>query len=246
MRLFGLIGKPLTHSFSKGYFNTFFQENGIRDHRYENFELDQINALTDLVGSQSGLAGLNVTIPYKEVVLPYLHFQDEVVQAVGACNCIKISAGQLFGFNTDVIGFRESLRSRLKSHHNKALILGTGGAAKAVAYILKQLDIEYLTVSRKTNSDSLSYEEVNAEMLADHTLIVNTTPLGMYPHLETYPPIDYTKLSSAHLLYDLVYNPEKTSFLQQGEANGATILNGYEMLLIQAKESWRIWNDQTC
>jgi shikimate dehydrogenase len=246
MRLFGLIGKPLTHSFSKGYFNTFFQENGIRDHLYENFELDQINALTDLVVSQSGLAGLNVTIPYKEVVLPYLHFQDEVVQSVGACNCIKISAGQLYGFNTDVIGFRESLRSRLKSHHNKALILGTGGAAKAVAYILKQLDIEYLTVSRKTNSDSLSYEEVNAEMLADHTLIVNTTPLGMYPHLETYPPIDYTKLSSAHLLYDLVYNPEKTSFLQQGEANGATILNGYEMLLIQAKESWRIWNDQTC
>jgi len=246
MRLFGLIGKPLTHSFSKGYFNTFFQENGIRDHLYENFELDQINALTDLVVSQSGLAGLNVTIPYKEVVLPYLHFQDEVVQSVGACNCIKISAGQLFGFNTDVIGFRESLRSRLKSHHNKALILGTGGAAKAVAYILKQLDIEYLTVSRKTHSDSLSYEEVNAEMLTVHTLIVNTTPLGMYPHLETYPPIDYSKLSSAHLLYDLVYNPEKTSFLQQGEANGATILNGYEMLLIQAKESWRIWNDQTC
>ena len=243
MRLFGLIGKPLTHSFSKGYFTNFFQQNGIADCRYENFELDQIQSFTELVKSQSQLAGLNVTIPYKEAVLPFLHFQDDVVRAIGACNCIKVSNGQLYGFNTDVIGFRESLSSRLKPHHTRALILGTGGAAKAVAYALGQLAIKYQIVSRKEQEGLLNYETLNEKLLIAHTLIVNTTPLGMYPQIDTFPPIDYSRLTSDHLLFDLVYNPERTAFLEKGSQFGADVMNGHEMLLIQAKESWRIWND---
>ena len=243
MRLFGLIGKPLTHSFSKSYFTNFFQQNGIADCRYENFELDQIQSFTELVKSQSQLAGLNVTIPYKEAVLPFLHFQDDVVRAIGACNCIKVSNGQLYGFNTDVIGFRESLSSRLKPHHTRALILGTGGAAKAVAYALGQLAIKYQIVSRKEQEGLLNYETLNEKLLIAHTLIVNTTPLGMYPQIDTFPPIDYSRLTSDHLLFDLVYNPERTAFLEKGSQFGADVMNGHEMLLIQAKESWRIWND---
>ena len=243
MRLFGLIGKPLTHSFSKGYFTNFFQQNGIADCRYENFELDQIQSFTELVKSQSQLAGLNVTIPYKEAVLPFLHFQDDVVRAIGACNCIKVSNGQLYGFNTDVIGFRESLSSRLKPHHTRALILGTGGAAKAVAYALDQFAIKYQIVSRKEQEGLLNYETLNEKLLIAHTLIVNTTPLGMYPQIDTFPPIDYSRLTSDHLLFDLVYNPERTAFLEKGSQFGADVMNGHEMLLIQAKESWRIWND---
>ena len=243
MRLFGLIGKPLTHSFSKGYFTNFFQQNGIADCRYENFELDQILSLTELVKSQSQLAGLNVTIPYKEAVLPFLDFQDDVVRAIGACNCIKVLNSQLYGFNTDVIGFRESLSSRLKPHHTQALILGTGGAAKAVAYALDQLAIKYQIVSRKEQEGLLSYEGLDKKVLSIHTLIVNTTPLGMYPQIDTFPPIDYSHLTSDHLLFDLVYNPERTAFLEKGSQFGADVMNGHEMLLIQAKESWRIWND---
>ena len=243
MRLFGLIGKPLTHSFSKGYFTNFFQQNGIADCRYENFELDQIQSFTELIKSQSQLAGLNVTIPYKEAVLPFLHFQDDVVRAIGACNCIKVSNGQLYGFNTDVIGFKESLSSRLKPHHTRALILGTGGAAKAVAYALDQFAIKYQIVSRKEQEGLLNYETLNEKLLIAHTLIVNTTPLGMYPQIDTFPPIDYSRLTSDHLLFDLVYNPERTAFLEKGSQFGADVMNGHEMLLIQAKESWRIWND---
>ena len=165
------------------------------------------------------------------------------MKGIGACNCIKVLNGQLYGFNTDVIGFRESLSSRLKPHHTRALILGTGGAAKAVAYALDQLAIKYQIVSRKEQEGLLNYEALNEKMLSAHTLIVNTTPLGMYPQIDTFPPIDYSRLTSDHLLFDLVYNPERTAFLEKGSQFGADVMNGHEMLLIQAKESWRIWND---
>jgi len=242
MRLYGLIGKPLTHSFSKAYFTEKFSKLGIDDCSYENFELASIDDLRNLLSNQSQLKGLNVTIPYKEQVLPFLYYQDDVVKAVGACNCIRIVEGKLYGFNTDVTGFQHSLQPLLKSHHSKALILGTGGAAKAVAYSLNQLGIEYKFVSRKIIGNGLAYEEIDRNMLNEYSIIINTTPLGMYPNIEQEPPLPYHFISEQHLLFDLIYNPAKTSFLQRGEESGATTLNGHQMLIIQAEESWKIWN----
>jgi len=242
MRLFGLIGKPLTHSFSKSYFTDKFSREAIDNCRYESFELDQINEITDLIRSHPELNGLNVTIPYKEAVLQFLDYQSEVVRSIGACNCIKIEKGELSGFNTDVFGFRISLEKLLKPAHNKGLILGSGGAAKAVGYVLDQLGISYKVVSRKKEPGQISYEELDEELIEQHKLIVNTTPLGMYPKEDTYPPIPFEFISTAHLLYDLIYNPEQTLFLKKGAMQGAVIKNGYEMLHLQAEESWRIWN----
>jgi shikimate dehydrogenase len=186
---------------------------------------------------------LNVTIPYKEQVLTFLNERSVVVQEIEACNCIKIINGKLHGFNTDVIGFKNSLQPKLKPHHKKALILGTGGAAKAVKYALKELEIEYLLVSRRKEFGDLGYEDVDDEILKQYTLIINTTPLGMFPNMNDDPPIPYEFLTPQHFLFDLVYNPEKTKFLQHGEKQGAQIANGHEMLILQAEESWRIWNE---
>ncbi|HEX9512601.1 MAG TPA: shikimate dehydrogenase [Puia sp.] len=243
MRKFGLIGYPLSHSFSQRYFTEKFEREGIADASYSVYPLAQIGELTALFGDPE-LCGLNVTIPYKEQVLPFLDGRNEVVQEINACNCIRIEKGKRVGYNTDVVGFRESLLKKLQPHHEQALILGTGGASKAVEYVIKKLGISYRFVSRRPrpSTTDLSYEQVDASLLRSCTLLVNTTPLGMYPKTEDCPPLPYEAIGSRHYLFDLVYNPEKTSFLQKGEERGAVIENGYEMLILQAEESWRIWN----
>jgi Shikimate 5-dehydrogenase len=241
MRLFGLIGMPLAQSFSKKYFTEKFEKEGIADSMYELFPLEEIHQLSDLLLRHSNLEGLNVTIPYKEQVLPYLHAIDEEAKAIGACNCIKIKDGKLTGFNTDAPAFRESLLQQLQPHHNKALVLGTGGAAKAVVHVLRGLGIPFTYVSRSSGS-GLVYEELSREIMEEYPLIINTTPLGSFPKMDTAPAIPYEYLTERHYLYDLVYNPAKTLFLQQGEERGATIKNGYEMLVGQAELSWKIWN----
>ena len=243
MRLFGLLGYPLSHSFSKKYFEVKFAHEQLMDCRYENFELSSIHQLPDLIRDQPSLQGFNITIPYKQQIIPFLHEENEVVQQTGACNCVKLVDGRLVGYNTDVEGFSQSLKKQLRPFHKHALILGTGGAAKAVAYVLKGMRIPYNFVSRRHQhpDNCLSYDEVNEQVLHTHQLIINTSPTGMYPNVHTAPPIAYQALTDQHFLFDLTYNPEKTLFLQQGESKGAAIQNGYDMLVIQAEESWKIW-----
>lgn len=244
MRRFGLIGKTLKHSFSKPYFEKKFAEEGITDCTYNNFELQSIDDFPKLITANPELRGLNVTIPYKEEVLQFLQSKNKIVEEIEACNCIKIVNGQLHGFNTDAVAFKNSLQKYVKPYHKCALILGTGGASKAVQYALKELNIDFLLVSRrKQDVNQIGYEDVGADTIKAHKIIINTTPLGMYPNTEQDPPIPYKALTPEHLLYDLIYNPAKTKFLQHGEEKGAQIVNGYEMLLAQAEESWRIWNE---
>lgn len=243
MRRFGLIGKTLKHSFSKNYFTQKFKENHINDCSYETFELQSIDQFPNLFQTCPDIAGLNVTIPYKEDVIKFLDEKNDIVKEIGACNCIKVTEGKLHGFNTDVIGFKNSLQPKLKQQHTKALILGSGGAAKAVQYALKELEIEFTVVSRRKEFNELGYEDIDDEILHQYKLIINTTPLGMFPDVNNDPPIPYRYITSEHFLFDLIYNPDKTKFLQQGERQGAQIANGYEMLILQAEESWRIWNE---
>lgn len=240
-QLYGLIGYPLTHSFSPGYFNKKFQEGGI-DAVYKAFELKSINELPRLLNTYSQLKGLNVTIPYKQEVIPYLNSLDEAAEEIGAVNCIAFEQGSLKGYNTDILGFELSLNPLLQPHHNRALVLGTGGSSKAVKYVLRKLGIPYLSVSRNKDEDTITYDELNEELINKHTLIINTTPLGMHPHVDDYPPIPYQFITNQHLLYDLIYNPQETKFLSLGKARGAAVKNGLEMLHLQAEESWRIWN----
>jgi shikimate dehydrogenase len=243
MRKYGLIGYPLTHSFSQRYFTEKFGKEGLTDVSYSNFPLAGIGELPE-VFSDPELCGLNITIPYKEQVIPFLQEMDEVVSIIGACNCIHIVRGRIKGYNTDVTGFSRSLEQKLTGHHRQALVLGTGGAAKAVEYVLRNFRIPYQSVSRQPRplSGAIAYEGVDARMLATHQLIINTTPLGMYPHTEECPLLPYEALTPEHYLFDLIYNPAKTLFLQKGEARGAVVQNGYDMLILQAEESWRIWN----
>jgi len=263
VKKFGLLGYPLTHSFSQKYFTEKFLREGIGGCVYENFSLPAVDMLRTVLDDPE-LCGLNVTIPYKEQVIPFLHSKSGVVAEIGACNCIRISEGRLLGYNTDTTGFERSVIKKLQPWHTRALILGTGGAAKAVEYVMKKLGIHYRYVSRKPRAGGdagvksgagdadvraadlraadLSYEQVNEAILADYTLIINTTPLGMSPRIDECPPLLYEALTHRHYLYDLVYNPSKTLFLQKGEERGAAVENGYEMLIIQAEESWRIWN----
>ena len=243
MRRYGLIGYPLTHSFSQKYFTEKFGKEGIKDCTYSNFPIEGISALPAVL-ADGELCGLNVTIPYKEQVSEFLDERSPVVAAIGACNCIKIVAGRLTGHNTDVVGFEQSLLPKLGSHHRRALVLGTGGASKAVEYVLGKLGIDYRLVSRRPGVDSeeLGYAEIDAALLGEYTLIVNTTPLGMYPHVEEFPALPYEAVGPRHYFFDLVYNPARTLFLQKGEERGAVVENGHDMLIIQAEESWRIWN----
>jgi shikimate dehydrogenase len=242
MRLFGLIGYPLSHSFSRNYFTEKFEREGITGCRYDLFPLSTIEAIIPLLEKNPELEGLNVTIPYKKQVLPFLH-QSHLPKGLEACNCINIVNGELIGYNTDVTGFEKSLRPLLRSWHKKALVLGNGGATAAVTFVLKKLGIDYNIVSRKKHDNStLIYSEISKSVFADNFLIINTTPLGMQPDTLSCPDIPYQYLSEKHLLYDLVYNPAKTLFLQRGEERGASIKNGEEMLALQAEESWRIWN----
>jgi shikimate dehydrogenase len=243
MLLYGLIGYPLTHSFSKNYFTEKFKKEGLENCRYENFPLTDINDLPKVINENLDLRGINVTIPHKESVLRFLHETNDLVKQTRACNCIKITDKKLAGYNTDVIGFEKVLLGKLAHSHKNALILGTGGAAKAVEFVFMKLGISYRYVSRYPSVKNLSYEQLTPHMMEQNTLIVNTTPLGMYPKVTEAPPLPYHLLTSNHFLFDLIYNPAKTLFLKKGEEHGAGIENGYDMLVYQAEESWRIWNE---
>ncbi len=243
MRLYGLLGYPLSHSFSQKYFTEKFQNLGLHDAAYENFSLPNISELQAILDHREGLEGFNITIPYKKEVLAFLDDASHAVQEIGACNCVRIVKGKRFGYNTDVVGFEQTLAPFLKPHHKKALILGTGGASAAVEWVLKKLGIVYLSVSRAASDNTITYEQIDQVIMTTHTLVINTTPLGMYPNVDAFPNLPYEFMNEQHHLFDLVYNPEETQFLAKGKAQGASIQNGWEMLILQAEESWRIWNE---
>ena len=235
---FYLLGKSLKHSFSANYFKTKFEALKLTDYKYSNLELDTLERLRDI--DLGNLMGLNVTIPYKEKVLDYLDFIDPTAKNIGAVNTIKITDGKWIGYNTDYLGFKTSIEDLLEGNLEvKALVLGSGGASKAIKYALEMLDIGYQVVSRK---GSFNYSDLSQKIIKDYQLIINTTPLGMYPHLDQYPLIPYSFLSAEHYLFDLIYNPEKTLFLEKGASQNAKTKNGMEMLVCQAEKSWEIWN----
>jgi shikimate dehydrogenase len=246
MRTFGLIGYPLSHSFSKKYFTEQFERDHTIDCIYELFPLEKIAEVPALITTHQSLRGLNVTIPHKVAVLPYLNELDDAAEKIGAVNCIAIkrdgTGTWLKGYNTDAYGFEASLKPYLKEYHTGALILGDGGAAKAVKYVLGQLGIPYLSVTRKAADGAVLYEELTEELMHMHPVIINTTPLGTFPDTGSCPPVPYQYLTGKHLAYDLVYNPEETLFLQKAKARGAAVKNGMEMLHLQADRSWYIWN----
>ena len=239
---FGLIGRDIDYSFSRTYFGNKFEREQLPYH-YVNFDLEQIEKFPDLIKNNAGLRGLNVTIPYKESIIPYLDKLSKKARKIGAVNTIKIMKdGRLKGYNTDCYGFEKSLKPSISPHHNRALILGTGGASKAIEFVLNRLNIQFDYVSRSEKPmAAFTYSDLNAEDLAAFQLIINCTPLGTYPEVEAYPPIPYEALGSQHLLYDLVYNPPKSSFLKKGEIQGAQIMNGRRMLELQAEKSFKIW-----
>ena len=245
MEKYGLIGYPLGHSFSIGYFNEKFQNECI-DATYENFEIPSIENLTEILDSNPELKGLNVTIPYKEKVISYLDSISPEARAIGAVNVIKVNhkgnKTELKGYNSDVIGFTQSIEPLLERYHKKALVLGTGGASKAIIFSLKSLGIETLTVSRYERHGCVRYEDITPEMIKEYNVIVNCTPCGMYPQTDDCPNLPYEAMDSHTLLYDLIYNPDETLFLKKGKAQGATVKNGLEMLLLQAFASWNFWN----
>lgn len=242
-KLFGLIGYPLGHSFSLQYFTEKFQREGLADCRFELFPLQSIEAFPSLLQSNPDLRGLAVTIPYKEQVMSYLSRIDEEAAAVGAVNCIKVRADETTGYNTDILGFEQSLKPLLKQHHKNALVMGSGGASKAVQFVLRKLGIPFIVISRKPGNQpqQLTYRDLTHDLVSNHNLIINATPLGMMPAVETFPDIPYEALGPDHLLYDLVYKPAMTVFLQKARERGANIVNGMEMLLIQAEANWKIW-----
>ncbi len=242
MNLYALIGYPLTHSFSKKYFSDKFEKEGLSNHRYELFEIKNAAELTDLLKQHSSLKGLNVTIPHKESVIPLLDKLDASAQEVGAVNVIRITPeGKTIGYNSDYYGFKLSLLEVIGNKRPAALVLGTGGASKAVTAALVNLGIPYLLVSRSKHKADLSYADIDKNLLESHQLIINTTPLGTYPAVDTCPDIPYQHLSNQHILFDLVYNPATTLFLQKGLAAGAQIKNGLQMLHLQAEKAWEIW-----
>jgi shikimate dehydrogenase len=260
MKYYGLIGYPLTHSFSKKFFTEKFKTEHIADHVYDLYELKNLSDFPELLRANPKLCGLNVTVPHKIGVQRYMDWISPEAKEVGAVNCIRISAEspvlaafsgevgiqdhdfKLEGFNTDVYGFEESLKPLLKHQHKKALLLGNGGAARAVKCVLDKLGIEYILVTRRSNKEHVLFEKLTKKMVEEHTLIINTTPLGTSPNIHECPPIPYEYITEHHLLYDLIYNPEQTLFLKKGLEKGAAIKNGFEMLVLQAEKSWEIWN----
>ncbi|MBR5117972.1 MAG: shikimate dehydrogenase [Muribaculaceae bacterium] len=248
-KIYGLIGKSLTHSFSMDFFNQKFIAEEI-DASYINFEIDDVSDLMSILSEYPNICGLNVTSPYKEQVIPYMDELDETAELVGAINVIKIIKNsndrvlRMVGYNSDFIGFKNSLEPSLTPEMDRAMILGTGGACKAVSAVLESLGIAVSLVSRKKSAQTITYEELTKQMIHDHKLIINTTPLGTYPYTETYPLIPYRFITSGHLCYDLVYNPSETVFMKLSAEQGAKVKNGLEMLLLQAFESYRIWTDQ--
>lgn len=243
MNIYGLIGKSLKHSFSPGYFAHKFKVQDISNAEYKAFEIDDPTQLKDLIANTPNLKGLNVTIPYKESIIPYLDEVDELASFIKAVNTIKITDGKTKGYNTDIFGFGEALINRFlpRDFDEDALILGSGGVTKAVSYVLTELVISHKIISRSDKGD-FTYEDLTPEMIEHHKLIINCTPLGMYPDVDSFPPIPYEGITKDHFVMDLVYNPEKTVFLEKAEQQGATIKNGMEMLTYQAEASWQIWN----
>jgi shikimate dehydrogenase len=240
---FGLVGRNISYSFSRGYFANKFKSENLH-HSYVNFDLKTIDELDDIIRHISNLKGLNVTIPYKEEVIPMLDNLDKRARKIGAVNTIRITRYQkLIGYNTDYYGFKNSLKPYLKKHHKTALILGTGGASKAIAYALKKLKIDYDYVSRAEKEGvKFLYSDLTDEIISSYSIIINCTPIGTFPNVNICPDIPYEAITEKHILYDLIYNPEQTKFLSCGDMKGATTINGLEMLRLQAEKSWKIWN----
>jgi len=239
---FGLVGRNISYSFSAGYFKAKFEKADLENYTYTNFDIDNISQLPEIIENTKRLKGFNVTIPYKEAVIPLLDKVSKTAQLIGAVNTIVISKKGTKGFNTDHYGFRKALEPMLLPHHQKALILGTGGASKAIAYALRQLKIEYDFVSRTATDVIYAYEDLDKDVFDDYQIIINTTPLGTFPNVDECPPIDYSHFTNKHIAFDLVYNPAETEFMKRAAQNGATISNGYEMLVHQAEKAWKIWN----
>ena len=244
MRKFGLIGRNISYSFSQNYFSIKFKDEDITDATYENFDIENINLFKIEILNQNNIKGLNVTIPYKEDIIPFLDSLDKKAKKIGAVNTIKITKkGKTKGYNTDCYGFKKSLKPHLKKRHKKALILGTGGASKAIAFVLKKLGIKYSFVSRTSSKQAdFTYSELTEDIIDDHKIIINCTPVGTYPNTDHAPDIPYNFISKKHILYDLIYNPSETTFLKNGKQKGAKIINGYDMLVFQAEKAWKIWN----
>jgi shikimate dehydrogenase len=244
MNLLGIIGFPLTHSFSKQYFTEKFQRENIEGYRFDAFELKTIAEITTLITETPSLKGFAVTIPYKQQILSYLDFATPDVKAMKACNCVYIVEGKLYGYNTDVLGFEQSLKPMLQPHHNKALILGTGGAAQAVAYVLGKLGIDFLFVSRNElqNKNCINYTNLSQQIIEENTLIINASPVGTFPNINEAPTIPYQFITPQHYCFDLIYNPPQTKFLALSEKQKAITKNGFDMLAIQAEANWEIWN----
>lgn len=244
-KLFGLLGKNISYSFSRRYFTEKFNKLDLNKYKYVNFDLQKIEDFRSVILKHKDLNGINVTIPYKEEVIPFLDKLDKTAAKIGAVNTIKfIKRGSLKGYNSDVVGFESSILPLLKKHHKKALILGTGGASKAVAYALKKNKISYKFVSRNPEGKKeISYNTLTQEIIENYTIIINCTPLGTSPKIEKCPDIPYQFITKNHILYDLIYNPEITTFLSKGKQKEAITKNGLEMLQLQAEESWRIWNE---
>lgn len=244
MHKLGLIGKNISYSFSKAYFKNKFEKEKITNVSYENFDIENITLFPSIIQNNDGIKGFNVTIPYKEAIIPFLDALDETANKIGAVNTIKVSQNnQLIGYNTDCHGFKHSLTPLLKPYHKKALILGTGGASKAIAFSLKELNISYSFVSRTSKSGvDFTYDSLTDEIIAQHQLIINCSPIGTFPNIDACPNIPFGAINSKHILYDLIYNPEETNFLKIGKNHGATIINGLKMLELQAEEAWSLWD----
>ena len=245
MKQYGLIGFPLSHSFSKKYFDNKFKKEQIKNASFSLYEMEDISNLPKLLESNKGIKGICITIPHKKNVISFLHWQDNAVQQIGACNCIRVEDGKLYGYNTDILGFKLSFEKHLLPHHTKALILGTGGASAGIEYVLKKLNITYLIVSRTNTIDakSITYDQLTPTLLAEYKIVINCTPLGTFPNIDSCPTLQYQSVTSEHYFYDLVYNPAETKFLTLAKERGAIIQNGYEMLILQAEENWKIWNE---
>ena len=243
-KLYGLLGKNISYSFSRGYFTDKFEKLKLKKSKYVNFDLQNIEDFPSIIDDNEHLKGINVTIPYKEDIIPFLSKIDKTAKKIGAVNTIKFTKrGNLKGYNSDVVGFENSLIPLLKKHHKRALILGTGGASKAIAYALKRNDIKYKFVSRNPEGKKeISYDSLTKEVMEKHTIIINSTPLGTFPDIEKCPNIPYQLITKNHILYDLIYNPAISTFLSKGKEKEAITKNGLQMLELQAEESWRIWN----
>jgi shikimate dehydrogenase len=240
---FGLIGKNIEYSFSKKYFTEKFSADLFTDFTYENFDIQSIDEFPKIIENNPDLKGLNVTIPYKQSIIPFLDTLSDKAFKIGAVNVIRFTKkGNLKGYNSDWYGFKKSLEPLLQPHHKKALIPGTGGASKAVAFALDELDITYAFVSREANDKTIDYERINATTFDNYQIIINCTPVGTSPNVKEFPPIPYQFFTEKHIAFDLIYNPEETQFLKKAKKKGAVIKNGYEMLVFQAEKAWKIWN----